>query len=155
MVALENYARIGNSKYMWSYAERTRRVQYTMWNQRMETGELEQYTETCYYLVTIYRLKNSEKVKPESKRSHISHNELNNVIYRKLVRQLYQIPAPPAITSHIIPVRITSRSKSAYDKMNYDSDKVRGHAPSKCIHINGGSKIMSKLPSFLVTNVVT
>jgi hypothetical protein len=30
------------------------------------------------------------------------------------------IPAPPVITSHIIPVRITSRSKSAYDKMNYD-----------------------------------
>ncbi len=33
-----------------------------------------------------------------------------------------------------------------------DSDKVRGHAPTNCIHINGGSKIMSKLPSFLVTN---
>ena len=62
------------------------------------------------------------------------------------------LPAPPVITSHIIPVRITSRSKSAYDKINYDSDKVRGHAPSNCIYINSGSNIMSKLPSFLVTN---
>jgi hypothetical protein len=36
--------------------------------------------------------------------------------------------------------------------MNYNSDKVRGHVPSNCIYINGGSKIMSKLASFLVTN---
>ena len=36
--------------------------------------------------------------------------------------------------------------------MNYNSDEVRGHVPSNCIYINGGSKIMSKLPSFLVTN---